>query len=626
MFASNGKSPSHRASPSLSAPLNNQKDDEALHDPLCDIRMEEEVLLSIFNPVAGIEEDMNDIVISKEQASSHQFKLDLANIVASTQPQGAVTQTKLSAGNADPFFGEDLNTREQHTVREPEPSAAKLLLSPDEDLPILPEIDFFSNQTLGTRFPSNFRLDSSQGLDWDVNAEQGEGDGFRISTRDEKYIVGMVQTETATKDEGAPSFMARGQKINGTAAVEASPSHVYGREPLPKLSTNDQLNQSNTDEISLTQQNRTERSVGQFVKLKDGAPEHQKKQLLSDGLLVPKVADCGGELTEEAEQEGITVAPEGSKEEEPTDMFEDLICSLQVDERIAAHCYYTDGHDAFAASLMEICSGESADIINSVYAQSVSVNQTGTINEKGDAKEEKKQNDFARDRSELDVPSGTDGLGVLLNGDRLEDGTLSVSDDRDGRTNGQHQRRQKKKRTRVEDMDPAQVHVCPIGDCQKKFAKKYNLKIHERRHRGDLPFLCPKCSKRFMWQSSFERHLRVHEARAGGCAARSRRMRGGAKGGRGSKRKYYEIEQICNTVSTMMLQGNVVSVNHLDACSVTLAASLGMLNDVAEEEYGRFFEEGFEDVNVCRMNKRWKMSRPEGIGEGGVGNLALAQN
>lgn len=71
----------------------------------------------------------------------------------------------------------------------------------------------------------------------------------------------------------------------------------------------------------------------------------------------------------------------------------------------------------------------------------------------------------------------------------------------------------KQVRTRAKDMNPSLVHTCPT--CGKKFAKKYNQKIHERRHQGDVPFVCDheNCGKGFMWRSSFERHLKTHGAR-----------------------------------------------------------------------------------------------------------------
>lgn len=73
-------------------------------------------------------------------------------------------------------------------------------------------------------------------------------------------------------------------------------------------------------------------------------------------------------------------------------------------------------------------------------------------------------------------------------------------------------KKKKAARARVGDLLPEFIHSCPFEGCSKKFAKKYNLKIHVRRHAGDLPFQCelPQCQKRFMWQSSFERHQKSH--------------------------------------------------------------------------------------------------------------------
>lgn len=73
-------------------------------------------------------------------------------------------------------------------------------------------------------------------------------------------------------------------------------------------------------------------------------------------------------------------------------------------------------------------------------------------------------------------------------------------------------KKKKAARARVGDLLPENIHSCPFEGCNKKFAKKYNLKIHVRRHAGDLPFQCelPNCQKRFMWHSSFQRHQRSH--------------------------------------------------------------------------------------------------------------------
>lgn len=86
-------------------------------------------------------------------------------------------------------------------------------------------------------------------------------------------------------------------------------------------------------------------------------------------------------------------------------------------------------------------------------------------------------------------------------------------------------KRRKRTRTRVEDMDPADVHVCTYHGCGRKFAKKYNLTVHERGHRGELPYKCEvlNCGKPFMWLSSFSRHLRVHEKKRKAGSRRSHR-------------------------------------------------------------------------------------------------------
>ncbi|KAI0562591.1 KRAB domain containing zinc finger protein [Gracilaria domingensis] len=80
---------------------------------------------------------------------------------------------------------------------------------------------------------------------------------------------------------------------------------------------------------------------------------------------------------------------------------------------------------------------------------------------------------------------------------------------------GEQARPKKRRRTRVEDMDPADVHVCDYDNCGKRFARRYNLTIHQRAHRNEYPFRCnvPNCGKPFMWQSSMERHLVVHDKR-----------------------------------------------------------------------------------------------------------------
>lgn len=135
-------------------------------------------------------------------------------------------------------------------------------------------------------------------------------------------------------------------------------------------------------------------------------------------------------------------------------------------------------------------------------------------------------------------------------------------------------RSQKRKRTRVEDLDPTQVHVCSFEDCRKKFAKKYNLKIHERRHRGDLPFICPLCQKKFMWQSSYTRHLRVHESRRDGSGKKLRRRK------TQNKNSNYRIERVSDSVSTLTMNGIDLTVDYQSSESVVLAVSLCTMNSI----------------------------------------------
>ena len=57
--------------------------------------------------------------------------------------------------------------------------------------------------------------------------------------------------------------------------------------------------------------------------------------------------------------------------------------------------------------------------------------------------------------------------------------------------------------------------VCEIEGCGKDFRRRYNLKVHMRKHTGETPYFCqfPGCAKKYLWRSSMAHHLKIHEQR-----------------------------------------------------------------------------------------------------------------
>ena len=53
------------------------------------------------------------------------------------------------------------------------------------------------------------------------------------------------------------------------------------------------------------------------------------------------------------------------------------------------------------------------------------------------------------------------------------------------------------------------IHFCPYPGCNKSFTASYNLTIHYRIHKGDRPYECEKCGKKFFDRANYKYHITV---------------------------------------------------------------------------------------------------------------------
>ena len=53
------------------------------------------------------------------------------------------------------------------------------------------------------------------------------------------------------------------------------------------------------------------------------------------------------------------------------------------------------------------------------------------------------------------------------------------------------------------------IHLCPFPGCNKSFTASYNLTIHYRIHKGDKPYECEKCGKKFFDRANYKYHVTV---------------------------------------------------------------------------------------------------------------------
>ena len=53
------------------------------------------------------------------------------------------------------------------------------------------------------------------------------------------------------------------------------------------------------------------------------------------------------------------------------------------------------------------------------------------------------------------------------------------------------------------------IHFCHFPGCHKSFTASYNLTIHYRIHKGDKPYECEKCGKKFFDRANYKYHTSV---------------------------------------------------------------------------------------------------------------------
>ncbi|CAG8573508.1 6361_t:CDS:1 [Acaulospora morrowiae] len=125
------------------------------------------------------------------------------------------------------------------------------------------------------------------------------------------------------------------------------------------------------------------------------------------------------------------------------------------------------------------------------------------------------------DYSEVSYAAGPESF--LISGDKEDISSDSANTDKDLNDLSMGSHSVKRRKTSISDLTSRRHSQSTNGDglisqlgyectqCNKTFARLYNLKSHQRTHSTDRPFKCPSCETAFARNHDLKRHQKIHE-------------------------------------------------------------------------------------------------------------------